>query len=295
MNDQSQTSSYHDDHGRFRQALLHTEAETRFSARLIEKDYSCSVVLGAMTTAFQNGLVFKGGTSLSKVHAQFFRLSEDLDFAISVKPGVRKSARRSAIEPFKAQFAEIAVCLPCFSVTKPLEGVNECRQYNGKLSYRSVISGEEEHLKVETSLREEILLPSEEQMARTLLLNPERGTPVLAPMPVQVLALPETYAEKVRAALTRREPAIRDFFDIGTAVQRGILCCTHSEFVTLVVRKLAVAADDPVDLSPGKLAALTDQVEAQLKPVLRETDYEQFDLRRVVQALEEVVSLCGSR
>ena len=36
---------YHEDRSRFRDALTLTEAESDFSARLIEKDYYCSLLL----------------------------------------------------------------------------------------------------------------------------------------------------------------------------------------------------------------------------------------------------------
>ena len=53
----------HEDRDRFGEALSFTEAEMRFAARLVEKDYYCTVLLeyqaGKVT-----GLVFKGGTCL---------------------------------------------------------------------------------------------------------------------------------------------------------------------------------------------------------------------------------------
>ena len=78
---------------RFRDALILTEAESDFRSLLIEKDYYCSLLLQDLWALFEHGLVFKGGTCLSKVHAEFFRLSEDLD-SISVRPDATKSQRR---------------------------------------------------------------------------------------------------------------------------------------------------------------------------------------------------------
>jgi len=43
---------YHDDRQRFRDALSFTEAESGFSARLIEKDYVCTLVLGDLSARF---------------------------------------------------------------------------------------------------------------------------------------------------------------------------------------------------------------------------------------------------
>ena len=96
---------YHEDLSRFRDALTFTEAESGFSSRLIEKDYYCSLLLDDLSGPFEQGLVFKGGTCLSKVHAEFFRLSEDLDFSISIRPDATRSERRDAASPIKDHFS----------------------------------------------------------------------------------------------------------------------------------------------------------------------------------------------
>ena len=73
MSDKPAGRWYHEDPLRFRDAPAFTEAESGFSSRLIEKDYYCSLLLHDLLVLFQQGLVFKGGTCLSKVHAEFFR------------------------------------------------------------------------------------------------------------------------------------------------------------------------------------------------------------------------------
>jgi len=73
----------------FREAIRFTSAETAFSTRLIEKDYFCTLMLSYFSTSAE--MVFKGGTCLAKVHAGFYRLSEDLDFAISM-PAVQRQS-----------------------------------------------------------------------------------------------------------------------------------------------------------------------------------------------------------
>jgi hypothetical protein len=69
------TDLIHQRPNEFRAALDFTSAETGFSARLIEKDYWCSLVLGALFASSITALVFKGGTLLSKTYANFDRLS----------------------------------------------------------------------------------------------------------------------------------------------------------------------------------------------------------------------------
>ncbi|WP_165225258.1 hypothetical protein [Aquisphaera insulae] len=61
MADEPGEPGFHADPQRFREALSRTEAETGFSARLIEKDYFCTLILGDLTPMFDLGLVFKGG------------------------------------------------------------------------------------------------------------------------------------------------------------------------------------------------------------------------------------------
>ncbi|MDQ3665050.1 MAG: nucleotidyl transferase AbiEii/AbiGii toxin family protein [Acidobacteriota bacterium] len=74
----------HEDTDLFREAVSLTAAETKFAARLIEKNYFCTLLLGYFGAAVGEELIFKGGTCLAKVHADFYRLSEDLDFVISI-------------------------------------------------------------------------------------------------------------------------------------------------------------------------------------------------------------------
>jgi predicted nucleotidyltransferase component of viral defense system len=294
MRDEAAGRWYHEDFPRFRDALTSSEAESGFSARLIEKDYYCSLLLHYLSGLFEQGPVFKGGTCLSKVHAEFFRLSEDLDFSVPLRPVATRSERRQAASPIKEHFAGISARLAWFEEAAPFAAHNELRQYNGQFAYRSAVTGEREFIRVEVSLREEHLMPPELLPARTLLRDPHTGQPALAPVSVRVLHVQEAYAEKVRAALTRREPAIRDFFDLDHAVRRILFDHRDRTMLDLVAAKLSVAGNRPVDLSEAKVAKLRDQVETHLRPVLRTMDYEAFDLLRAVLMLEELVQLLAT-
>ena len=279
---------FHDNPERFRAALTAAEATRGFSARLIEKDYYCSVLLHDMAPLFEAGLVFKGGTCLSKVHAEFFRLSEDLDFAISMRADASAADRRKAVGPAKDHFTTLPGRCKCFREVEPLRGHNSSRQYGGRYSYRSAIL-EEQFIKVEISLRERILLPSEERQARALLLDPHSSEAAFPPVNVRVLSLREAYAEKVRAALTRSDPAIRDFFDIDSAVRRGVLNHLDEEVLRLVAQKLAVPGNGKVDLSEPKITLLRRQIETDLWSVLRKEDHASFELERPLCLLAEMV------
>ena len=64
--------------------LIHATSENlAIPAQLIEKDYYISLVLRALShSAYNQQIVFKGGTSLSKAYNLINRFSEDVDFAV---------------------------------------------------------------------------------------------------------------------------------------------------------------------------------------------------------------------
>ena len=76
---------HEEDPALLREAMTFTSASTGFGSRLIEKDYFCSVVLEYLATS-DDDLLFKGGTCLAKIHGDFYRLSEDLDFTLPMAP-----------------------------------------------------------------------------------------------------------------------------------------------------------------------------------------------------------------
>ncbi|MEI8372562.1 MAG: nucleotidyl transferase AbiEii/AbiGii toxin family protein [Planctomycetota bacterium] len=272
--------NYHEDADLFREALSYTQSETGFGTRMVEKDYYCSLVLEDLLAIANPQWVFKGGTCLSKVHSDFYRMSEDLDFAFSVPVDISRHQRSKMIGPMKEHLAKLAGRLACFKVIETLRGFNNSMQYIGGLSYNSVVTGQGESIKVEFSIREPILEPVEYLPARALLVDPFRQAAAVAPVKVPVLSCRETYAEKLRAALTRREPAIRDFYDIDHGVRAERLTMGDRRLIELVRGKLAVPGNDPIDASARKYETLTRQILAQLKPVLRESDFAAFDLKR---------------
>jgi len=280
-------AEYHEDVALFRDAISFTESETGFSGRLIEKDYFCSVVLRDLGLTRPAELAFKGGTSLSKVHGDFYRLSEDLDFAISTPSAASRSSRSKRMEPIKAYWESLPDRVSCLEVAAPLTGYNNSTQYAGELHYRSALSGESESIKVEVSVREPIVEALEKLPAHTLLIDPFRASPAVAPISVAVLSRQEAYAEKLRAALSRRDPAIRDFYDIDQAVRVGWIDPEDVALIELVGQKLAVPGNEPIDVSGDKLESLYRQVENRLKPVLKESDFSEFDLDRAFETVSQ--------
>ena len=281
----------HEDIDLFREAVNLTAAETRFAARLIEKDYFCTVLLAHFGAAVGEDLVFKGGTCLAKVHADFYRLSEDLDFVISVATNASRPERRKRVKGVKEAFDALEDNLRGVRVVDALIGANNSTQYIGVLAYDSVLGSDPGTIKIEVSLREPLLTPAVNETARTILIDPISHQPMVPPFLVRCISKMEAFAEKFRAALTRREPAIRDFYDIDYSVRKLELDPRDENLVQLVREKLAVPGNDAVDVSSQRLATLRQQVEPQLKPVLRELDFQEFDLDRAFNSVAEMVNL----
>jgi predicted nucleotidyltransferase component of viral defense system len=281
-----------DDRDLLRQAIELTARETRFNPRLIEKDYFCSVVLEYLA-ASDPDLSFKGGTCLAKIHGSFYRLSEDLDFSISTPPDASRKERSRRADRLKPVIGDIATLLPGFQLVQPLRGANESTQYTSVVGYESLLDSHVEPIGIEVGLREPTLTNRHQGASRTMLLNPINGQPLVDAFTVSCLSYQETMAEKLRAALTRRDVAIRDFFDVDYAVRNQALDTRDRALLELLRRKLQVPGTAPVDVSPNRVGQLRRQLEADLRPVLREHDFGQFDLERAVAIVASVARQLG--
>lgn len=116
--------------------------------------------------------------------------------------------------------------------------------------------------------------------ARTLLLNPFTRKALVPDIDLPALSMKEAVAEKLRAALTRLEPAIRDFFDIDYLASQHQLDLADRHLIALLTEKLKVPGNLPIDLTPERKEKIKTQTNTELKPVLRASDFESFDLDR---------------
>jgi predicted nucleotidyltransferase component of viral defense system len=271
----------------FREALAYSEADKGFISTLIEKDYYCSLILQYFFSE-DTELVFKGGTCLSKVHTDFYRLSEDLDFIIPIAEEITRPQRRACIKSVKRMFEKLPKVVPGMTISEAFRGHNESRQYIGCLEYPSVIVEKLEYIQVEVGLREPLLSPSESKKASTIAVNPFSGQPLLPTFTVSAMALKEAYAEKVRAALTRRGPAIRDFFDLFYVDRKKLLNFFNPDFLKMVKSKIDVPGNDPIDVSTERKRELNRQLTGQLKPVLRPTDFKGFNMEEAFELVSKI-------
>jgi predicted nucleotidyltransferase component of viral defense system len=248
----------HNDAALFREALRFTAAETGFIPRLIEKDYFCTLVLQHLC-ASDATLIFKGGTCLAKVHAGFYRLSEDLDFSISMPTDSARSARSRAADAFKAAVTIIPAKVRSLTISEAVSGANGSKQYVATVAYESLLGTNRETIKIEVGLREPLLTTTLVAGAHTLLLDPIRGREIVQSVPLPCISPIEAMAEKFRAALSRRDVAIRDFYDIDHAVRNSDLNPLQLDLLELTARKLEVPDNGAIDVSEARLQALRHQ------------------------------------
>ncbi len=281
----------HEDLALFSEAVNFTASETGFAARLIEKDYFCTVLLDFLARTAGDGLVFKGGTCLAKVHVRFYRLSEDLDFAIPLPVGASRTQRRRSVVAVKEAIATVGDHLPTMETGQLLTGANNGAQYNGSVRYTSPTSGQPEAIRIEISLREPLLKPAIQGHAKTVLLDPIGGDTMLPDLALTCISREEAMAEKFRAALSRRDVAIRDFYDLGCAVEHIGLDPGDAMFIDQVRQKLAVPGNPPVNVDPERLVDLRRQLDARLRPVLRDRDFDRFNLDHAIGIVTEMAGI----
>jgi len=279
----------HNNVDKFRAAIEYTAATTGFRRELIEKDYFCSIVL-AFLFSEETPLVFKGGTCLNKIHVGFYRLSEDLDFSIAMNLGATRGDRRKALDPAKRQFSSIQKAVPALKIVSELADHNEGRQYTATLAYRSAVAPMPGTIKFEVGLREPLFDAVQRSSSRTLVLDPFKKVDLLSIATVNCLSAREAFSEKIRAALTRKEPAIRDLFDLDYAIRHKKIDLNDAGLLDYARRKIAIPGTNAIDVSASRVEAMRLQLKTELQPVLRQSDFEAFDFD---QAVVQIVGLAN--
>lgn len=279
----------------FKEAVNATAQSTGFSPSLIEKDYFCSLLLSHFFSMGNCPLIFKGGTALNKIHSGFYRLSEDLDFSIPLPIDSTRGQRSKAMTPVKDFLAKTLKEIPGFTFSSPLQGRNTSMQYIAELQYKSLVDDKPSIIKIEIGLREPLVTKAKTLMANTLLLHPTKKTPFIDGIDVNVLSKAEAYAEKLRALFCRREPAIRDLFDIKHMVAGAILKADDKELLSLARQKIAVPGNDFFGMTPERVALLKEQVDNELKPVLQEKTHREFNFDESLQQAKNIEERIRSR
>jgi len=268
-------------------AIQYTAGRSGFTSTLIEKDYLCSLLLMYLYNT-NTPLIFKGGTLLAKSHANFYRLSEDLDFAISTLSNITRKQRSQQIQSVKNELNNIHNFLPVFNISRPLTGCNGSRQYTMTLTYKSKITQLDDKILIDIGMKEGLLFPSEKIKAKTLLMDPFLGQDKVQPFMIIGLNLQEAYAEKIRAALCRKELAIRDFYDLDYAIENNLIELNDA-FLVLIKQKIRYEKFFHDFNRPEVVKFLQEKVQAELEPTLKQTRDIAFSLSRIVEKLLQLL------
>ena len=125
----------HHDHEAFSELIIAASNELHIPPGIIEKDYYVTLALRELASRVK-GMVFKGGTSLTKCYQILERFSEDIDISYAASEGVPgESRKRQLKKPVVSSIESIG-----FSVAN-LEETRSRRSYNCyRASYSSIYS-----------------------------------------------------------------------------------------------------------------------------------------------------------
>lgn len=214
----------------------------------VEKDFFLTRVIWGLAQVRGDDTLLKGGTCLSKVDVGYRRMSEDIDLTI---PGLATRYRGSNARQVNRVVRSLGEIGPEVGVT--LVNFDGQRFENGahamwEITYpSSFLPSASAVITVEASIRP-IHLQARRAALRQLL-SPELLSGYQDAF-CWALDYAEVRAEKVRAAFTREQPQIRDFYDLGVLADLGADMSSEG-FRSLVDAKLAELDQPPLADQPS--------------------------------------------
>ena len=258
--------------------------KNNFRPAIVEKDYYLTVILNNIESGLSDKLILKGGTLLNKIHLDYHRLSEDLDFVYLSKMALTsRSARSKAITSVREKMPKFLELLDLKSKNPKGQGFNNSTQYVFNILYPSFITGKDESVQIEVALRQIPLDKPVHNVIKHFYKDPFTGKDLIPKNRILSLSLNEAVAEKLKAAITRRDLAIRDYYDLWHIAESGF-DFRNKQFLTIFRKKLdaeGYLGDYRYNfgLSEESANLLQRQVETDLLPVIRLE--EKFDLGKV--------------
>ena len=262
----------------------------KFRPTVVEKDYYLTVILNKIDELLTDKIVFKGGTLLNKAYLNYHRLSEDLDFTYNAEFSSR-SQRSKAITPIRERMSSFLDALGLKSDKPEGEGFDNSKQYVFKIKYNSIIMNKEDLIKLEISLRQPPIENPVNTEIKHFYQDPFDGEDLFAVKKVLSLSWKEAVAEKLKAAISRRDVVIRDYYDLWHILEYGF-DFYDKNFVKLFKRKVkdeGYTGDyrKKFGLSDESIDLLHKQIDGFLKPVIRSG--EKFDLDKVLKQFSVIL------
>lgn len=265
---------------------LFDKSNKDFDKYLLEKDFYLTIILHWITKNIPE-ITFKGWTCLNKVYFPYFRLSEDLDFSISIEnPLVNTHGKRESFaQHMRKKMKELTTSLwrklnDDEYHHKKAQGNEQLKKKKNTylkyiLSYPSIYDQSQQSIKIEITYTQKQHFPWIHKHIQSIFIDPMTEDLIFSNQTIQCLDLQEMVTEKCRACLTRRKPAIRDFFDLRYL---------QSQWIDILANKEIIKAKcDEVSDRERTLANSYDELEKQIQthiiPVIN--DIGEFDLKKI--------------
>jgi len=262
----------------------------KFRPAIVEKDYYLTVILNNIESLLTDKVVFKGGTLLNKAHLNYHRLSEDLDFTYNAE-FANRATRSKAITPIREKMLAFLKTLGMTSYKPEGEGFNDSTQYVFKVKYPSILMAKDDIIKIEVSLRQPPIESPVHTLIKHFYQDPFSGEDLFPTGKVWSLSWKEAVAEKLKAAISRKDVAIRDYYDLWYISEFGFDFYDKS-FIKLFKRKITdegYAGDykENFGLSSDNIAILRKQIDGLLRPVIRSG--EEFDFDKTLERFNVIL------
>ena len=218
-----------------RRELLARARERRLPLVMVEKDYVLGWVLFGLMRI--RGLVFKGGTALSKVYfPQTWRLSEDLDFVTT--PQRWKGLPGQILDVLMQATAKSGVGLTIKSRHSNPGYLQLKIQYSGPLG--------KNWLKIDVT--------PEPPIGRVLSKPLSRSYSDYPDFMVRVENLEEIFAQKLRALVQRKK--VRDYYDIWKIGEQKVDQAVVAKLFTKKLKAKKIKWNGLCDVFPPDLEAI---------------------------------------
>ena len=243
-----------------------------FRLMKLEKDFLLTLVLIKFWEKYSD-LIFKWWTCLNKIYFPYFRLSEDLDFVLNDE-NIWRTARKTLLKKYEVDFVEVLWILWLKLQTWRTK-FKEHKLSMFSFEYKSIIDRSIQTIKIDISMKHNLVLETKQWEIKAIFKDIIFEENIFWKHFIKTMNLKEMIAEKLRASLTRKTPAIRDFFDIWYIKNNSKFDFNDSEFKKIVEFKLKevnfeYSLEENYDL-------LVKQIETDLKPVLNEEFKFNFD------------------
>lgn len=242
--------------------ILEYSNKKLFDKFKFEKDFLLSIILIKFWEKYPD-LIFKWWTCLNKVYFPYFRLSEDLDFVIN--EDIWRTARQTLLKKYEEFFVSDLSIL-WLKLRDERTKYDEHKLAMFTFEYNSILDNSLQTIKIDISLKNKLYLPTYKWEIKTMFKDIVFEENIFWKHFINCINLKEAMAEKLRAALTRKDPAIRDFFDIWFVKNNSLFDFNNNEFKNLLNIKLH-EVDYKYSLEEN-FENLNKQIKTDLKPVL---------------------------